>query len=49
MKKLSAIAVLLTVALGILSCVFVGVNSRSLDVSVVAVADGTGSPVPSWP
>ena len=47
MKKLSAVAVLLTVALGILSCVFVGVNSRSLDVSVVA--DGTGSPVPSWP
>jgi hypothetical protein len=49
MKKLSAVAVLLTLALGILSCVSVGVNSRSVDVTMVAVADGAGSPIPSWP
>jgi hypothetical protein len=49
MKKLSAVAVLLTLALGILSCVSVGVNSRSVGASIVAKADGAGSPIPSWP
>jgi hypothetical protein len=49
MKKLSAVTVLLTLALGILSCVSVRVNSRSVNVAMVAAADGSGSPVPSFP